>query len=469
MPARFAGRIALVAAGFLGLCVPVVTAAPKDNLMQRTYQVADLVIPLPRAAADPLTETEKTAEESQSTLEERLIWLIVHSVSSESWQKNGGPGSIDYFPLTMTLVINQTTVVQEQVANLLANLRRQQDTQVALEVRLLTLSDGCLERLGTDCGIGNDPPRCPAERTQTNPTGASVQCLGNRSASDLGVHFLDDRQVRQVLELVQGDRRANILQAPKITLANGQRGTVNAVEQQFYVTGVDVHRTGDQTLVQPRVEPEATGLRMTAQPVVSADCRFVKVHLKIDQKELASPVVPLVPVVIPCQGPRGEATFTQFLQQPKFTRLSIENTVTVPDGGTVVFGGLKKVAEVRSEYGPQVLSKIPYLDRLFKNVGYARESQVVLVMVTPRIIVSEQEETKCVKAVPPAEGKGTASAAEEEERPARSWTPSTAQAKVLRELLEAYDAACAEGRLGEAEKLATAALILDPTCFHRKR
>ena len=35
--------------------------------------------------------------------------------------------------------------------------------------------------------------------------------------------------------------------------------------------------------------------------------------------------------------------------------------------------------------------------------------------------------------------------------------------------LREYDAACAAGNVTEADKLARAALILEPTCFHRKR
>ena len=68
--------------------------------------------------------------------------------------------------------------------------------------------------------------------------------------------------------------------------------------------------------------------------------------------------------------------------------------VAVPDGGTVLMGGLKKLHESRSEYGPPILSKVPYINRLFKNVGYGRETDSMLIMVTPRIIVQAEEEER---------------------------------------------------------------------------
>ncbi|MDB4365764.1 type II and III secretion system protein, partial [Pirellulales bacterium] len=69
-------------------------------------------------------------------------------------------------------------------------------------------------------------------------------------------------------------------------------------------------------------------------------------------------------------------------------------TVSVPDGGTVLMGGIKRMQEGRNEYGVPVLSKIPYINRLFKNVGVARRTQSLMLMVTPRIIIQEEEEDK---------------------------------------------------------------------------
>ena len=91
---------------------------------------------------------------------------------------------------------------------------------------------------------------------------------------------------------------------------------------------------------------------------------------------------------------RGPVLFTQLLQQPVTTNITINTTVAIPDGGTVLMGGLKKLSESRSEFGPPILSKVPYINRLFKNVGYGRETDSMLIMVTPRIIVQAEEEER---------------------------------------------------------------------------
>jgi type II secretory pathway component GspD/PulD (secretin) len=170
------------------------------------------------------------------------------------------------------------------------------------------------------------------------------------------------------------------------------------------------------------------GFRMTARPVVSADRKFVQVALNIEQSE-------------PATCPQG-----------KVATMTLDKVLNIPDGGTVLCSGLKRVVETRTECGPPVVNRIPYVNRLFRSVGYGRESQTMVVMVTPRIIISEEEETKA-----------TATPASEKVAP----EPAGRQEKVVAELLRAYQAACAEGKSDEARKYARAALAIDPTCFRK--
>ena len=83
------------------------------------------------------------------------------------------------------------------------------------------------------------------------------------------------------------------------------------------------------------------------------------------------------------------------------TTITLNTTVVIPDGGTVLMGGLKTLSEGRNEFGPPILSKIPYISRLFKNVGYGREAQSLMVMVTARIIINEEEEQIFLGQLPP--------------------------------------------------------------------
>ncbi len=75
---------------------------------------------------------------------------------------------------------------------------------------------------------------------------------------------------------------------------------------------------------------------------------------------------------------------------------SVSTTVNVPDGGTILLGGIKRLRESRGEQGVPILSKIPYINRLFKNVGIGRETNTLMMTVTPRIIIPEEEEANAI-------------------------------------------------------------------------
>jgi type II secretory pathway component GspD/PulD (secretin) len=77
---------------------------------------------------------------------------------------------------------------------------------------------------------------------------------------------------------------------------------------------------------------------------------------------------------------------------PIISTFNVGTVVSVPDGGTILLGGIKRLREGRNMAGVPILNKIPYISRLFKNSGVGRETESIMLMVTPRIIIQEEEE-----------------------------------------------------------------------------
>jgi type II secretory pathway component GspD/PulD (secretin) len=410
------------------------------------------------------------------TIEDMLIKLITSTIAPQTWADVGGQGTVQYFPLGMALIVNQTQDLQEQIADLLAALRKLQDLEVAIEMRMISVSESFFERIGLDFNVnivnknfkfdnqlinGQFQPfgfinkftpnnlvagytqagtltpdlGIPIQNNSFNLTTPPFGYPGLGGAGDgglsLGLAFLSDIQVFMFMEAAQGDRRFNIMQAPKLTMFNGQTATLSVADFQFFLTSVSPGFTPTgQLFYIPNNIPVPLGVTLTVQPVVSADRRFVRMTLAPTLTNLTNANVPItlgaqqagipqqlggqqigglgqfptpsVPVQIPVPqvfqggvvGPNQGGFLQMFLQQPTSTTISINTTVSVPDGGTVLLGGLKTLSEGRSEFGPPLLSKIPYINRLFKNVGYGREAQSLLIMVTPRIIINEEEELR---------------------------------------------------------------------------
>jgi len=91
-------------------------------------------------------------------------------------------------------------------------------------------------------------------------------------------------------------------------------------------------------------------------------------------------------------GAGGAANAQAEIVVPIISINTVVTTVSVPDGGTVLLGGLKSKSEIRNEFGTPILNKIPYVQRLFMNTGVSSITRSLLLMVTPRIIIQEEEE-----------------------------------------------------------------------------
>jgi hypothetical protein len=90
---------------------------------------------------------------------------------------------------------------------------------------------------------------------------------------------------------------------------------------------------------------------------------------------------------------QGGATTVQL---PTFNFTTVNTTVTVPDGGTVLLGGIDRAREGQVSRGVPLLGKVPGVNRLFRNEGIGREFSSSSFSVTARIIILEEEEERQV-------------------------------------------------------------------------
>jgi hypothetical protein len=119
-------------------------AGARGRMVERIYPVADLILAMacppaplppagPGACSGPCSASEScitpavvrdTNSHSDEAAPGQLIKVITNTIKPETWSEMGGPGTIEYYPLGMAVVVNNSADVQEQVANLLAALER---------------------------------------------------------------------------------------------------------------------------------------------------------------------------------------------------------------------------------------------------------------------------------------------------------------------------------------------------------
>lgn len=269
-----------------------------------------------------------------------------------------------------------------------------------------------------------------------------------------GMAILSDIEAFLFVQAAQGDERSNLMFAPKITLFNGQIGSVSSFVARPFVTSVIPVVSAFAVGFQPVVQQIPDGIFMTVQAVVSADRRYVRLAVSpnftnvtdVFTFSFVSGAQPTAAAIGGAGGGIGGAgggiggagggiggagggiggggggfggggggggfggaagggggiqggqqgggtgggSIT--VQQPVQEIVNVSTVVSVPDGGTVLLGGIKRLREGRSMNGVPILNKIPYVSRLFKNTGVGRETESLMLMVTPRIIIQEEEE-----------------------------------------------------------------------------
>jgi len=426
-----------------------------------------------------------------------LIDLIQNTVAPQTWNTVGGQGAIQPFPTNLSIVVSQTQEVHDEIADLLQQLRRLQDLQVAIEVRFIRLNDTFFERIGVDFDFNiqsnvRDPlnmtavpgsgggstspyslgiPASPGGPTQTigldnagNPGVTRIGSVGQNqtlngqpvqnfysipfrqnsfgaaqvpsmpglpdpttSAATFGFAILSDIEAYFLIQAAQGNTRSNVMQAPKVTLFNGQNAFINDSVSRPFVTSV-IPVVGDFAAAQqPVITVLSEGTSVNVQAVVSNDRRFVRLTLiprfsqigkvqefqfegsrststkSADEKsgldggvgqQGQNPLGASLGLNAKTSNEQTVRSSGTTIQQPEYITTSVTTTVSVPDGGTVLLGGIKRLREGRNEFGVPILSKIPYINRLFKNVGMGRTTDSLMLMVTPRIIIQEEEEDK---------------------------------------------------------------------------
>ncbi len=193
----------------------------------------------------------------------------------------------------------------------------------------------------------------------------------------------------------QGDQRNNIVQAPKVTTFNGAGATVRNNVTRYYVQNQIPIVGFGAVAFQPVIGTIPDGVTLFVTPVVSADRRYVRMTLSPFFISFQGFQTFPTAAAVGGGGLGGGATsITTTIQLPIVGITTISTTVTVPDGGTVLLGGVKTMREQRIEYGVPVLSKIPMINRLFRNIGVGRDTTSLMMMVTPRIIILEEEEER---------------------------------------------------------------------------
>jgi tetratricopeptide (TPR) repeat protein len=232
-----------------------------------------------------------------------------------------------------------------------------------------------------------------------NPAGLATGVPGSLNdlttpALSIAGSFLDNLQVDFLIRATQATKRSSVMQAPRVLVTDGESAEIRIVRTFSIVSGL-TGQVGETTgLAAPtggdQLE-EGVSLRLD-NVTVTPNRQYVTSDVTIQNN--GTPLI--TPFTI--QRPSGNSPGLT-VQQYEQDQNSIITTASIPDGGTVMLGGIKRVGEAEIDVGVPILSQIPILKRAFTNTSMVKDTQTVFILLKATIIIPEEAEVEAFPAL----------------------------------------------------------------------
>jgi len=164
------------------------------------------------------------------------------------------------------------------------------------------------------------------------------------------------------------NNQATIKARPNITTLNGQQASIDVGTVQYYKV-VNTDNDGNE---ETKYQSVNGGVTLQVTPWVSSSGE-ITLKLKPTVSNIGQ---------VSSDGP------------PKISRRTVETTVRVKDGQTIVIGGLIQDIGTNMESSVPILSEIPIFGELFKSHNSDINQTELIMYITPRVLGVDEENVK---------------------------------------------------------------------------
>jgi len=291
-------------------------------------------------------------------------------------------GEIIFDERTNTLVMSDVKDRIEMLEKLIAVFDIP-TPQVTIEARVIEASSNFIRQVGVQWGFRgiSDPfygnqtslqfpnnalidgaliPGGAATRGISGPLGGyAVNLPSPAFNAALGLSFgnvMDTFRIDMAISALESTGQGRIISSPTVTTQNNKQAEILQGRQ------IPVQVTSNFTT---SVRFQNAALELKATPQITADGTIIMdIEIRNNSADFANLVNGIPPII------------TQ----------SARSTVTIPDGGTTVIGGIFRTEESVSRERVPFLHKIPILGSLFRNMSRTRQNRELLIFITPRIV-----------------------------------------------------------------------------------
>jgi len=353
----------------------------------------------------------KIGEKPAINLSEDLAQLVQDNVAVGTWEQTGVKITIE----GGNMIVVHSAEVQQQVRAFLEELRRFSASLVTIESKFLVIGDNFLQEVGVDfrgldnpgvpftdledvsldnnpsLGLDNSgdgvtltPPSAGAfydeggdgdvkgrtENLFDNPLGKALSTIGGLTAQ---YTFLNDLQLSAIFRLVEKSEDVELINDQVLSVHNTQRAYVTVVNQRAYVQDFDVEVAQFQAVADPQINVLTEGIVLDVRPTIHHDRRY----LTLEIQPTVAKVKALTDFSTTLAGQTAAVTF----QLPELEVQSVFTTAVVPDGGSIMIGGLSRLRNIERRSEVPWIANIPLLGFFFKKDGYSDERETLMILI----------------------------------------------------------------------------------------
>ncbi len=177
--------------------------------------------------------------------------------------------------------------------------------------------------------------------------------------------------VRAIFNSLASESKVNVLSSPSLMVLDNHTATINIGDQVPVLTSESTSNVTDDARTVNQIEYRDTGVLMTVTPRVNASGLIIM--------DIVQEVTDVV------------RTESSGIDAPTFQQRSIESTISVNSGNSIVLGGLIRDNRSSSKSGFPWLHKTPFIGPLFGRTSNILRRTELVVLLTPRAILSKED------------------------------------------------------------------------------
>ncbi len=230
----------------------------------------------------------------------------------------------------------------------------------------------------TSIPLGNNPNGAGASVGTVATQGLSNFSMGRQNGS-LGfggfVFSAQSDAVSVLIRALASRRTVQVLSRPQVRTTHNNEALVNVGQNVPLVNGVTVTQLG---LAQPQVIRQQTGIILRVTPRITPD-GIIAMDVYAEKSKLD----PGGGIPIYTNGDGST------VNSPIIDQSIADTTVNVPNGQTIVIGGMITKSDDTLERKVPWLGDLPIVGRAFRYDGTTSKRTEMLIFLTPRIVLSD--------------------------------------------------------------------------------